>query len=402
MDSDIRRNNAKEVINIRAMEYFTKYTFIPSPDGGIYDMGFGVLLGPLNESTNSLINQLVDAGSMSNAAGGFLGRGAKIRGGVYSFSPFGWQRVDSTGDDLRKSIFPLPVREPSNVLFQLLGMLINYTNRISGATDIMVGESVGQNTPADTARQMQQEGEKVYNAIFKRVWNSFKEELRKWFILNAYFMPDSFTFGMDGVSVSRADYLGDPTRIAPVADPRTSSQADRIAQATALKQASMATAGYNIPEVEKLYLKALNIPNIDMMYNPEQFPPGEDLKIQLKKMDLQKEQMRIQAAAQQHVMNLQAEYQINQAQVMALQAKATADLHGIEDGKTQQEVEMFKAMVQIMNSRNDVLMQQIQAQTKQIESRMKELDLMGKFVEHDTKIVVNQAKKKELAKKGKE
>ncbi|MCE5190892.1 MAG: hypothetical protein LLG08_03910, partial [Actinomycetia bacterium] len=92
---DVVKNARGEVVSITAHEYFTKYGFIPSPDGSIYDLGFGVLLGPLNESVSTGINQLLDAGTMANGAGGFLGRGAKIRGGVYTFSPFEWKRVDS-------------------------------------------------------------------------------------------------------------------------------------------------------------------------------------------------------------------------------------------------------------------------------------------------------------------
>ena len=78
-------------------------------------MGWGLLLGPTNKSIDTLINQLIDAGTLSNTAGGFLGRGAKLRKGDNSFRPFEWKPVDSVGDDLRKNVFPLPVREPSNV-----------------------------------------------------------------------------------------------------------------------------------------------------------------------------------------------------------------------------------------------------------------------------------------------
>ncbi len=100
--SNIEWGKDKEVVTIKAENYFTKYPFIPSPDGGFYDLGFGALLGPLNESINTLINQLVDAGTMSNTAGGFLSRGIKMRGGALSFAPNEWKPVDSTGDDLRK------------------------------------------------------------------------------------------------------------------------------------------------------------------------------------------------------------------------------------------------------------------------------------------------------------
>ena len=142
-DKDVERNKDDVILSIKAEQYFTKYPFIPSPDGGFYDLGFGVLLGPLNESINTIINQLVDAGTMANTAGGFLSKGIKIRGGNYNFQPLEWKHVESTGEDLNKGIVPLPVREPSQVLFTLLTTLVTYGERIIGATDIMVGENVG-------------------------------------------------------------------------------------------------------------------------------------------------------------------------------------------------------------------------------------------------------------------
>ena len=86
-ENSIKKNNKGEILSIKPESYFTKYSFIPSPDGGFYDIGFGILLGPLNESINTIINQLVDAGTMANTAGGFLARGIKIRGGNYNFAP---------------------------------------------------------------------------------------------------------------------------------------------------------------------------------------------------------------------------------------------------------------------------------------------------------------------------
>ena len=173
----IKRNDKDEIINIKPESYFTKYSFIPSPDGGFYDIGFGILLGPLNESINTIINQLVDAGTMANTAGGFLSRGIKIRGGNYNFAPMEWKHVDSTGEDLAKGIYPLPVREPSQVLFTLLQTLVNYGERIVGATDIMVGQNVGQNTPAETSRTMAENGNKVFAGIFKRIHRSLRDSI---------------------------------------------------------------------------------------------------------------------------------------------------------------------------------------------------------------------------------
>jgi len=99
-----------KIVRIERIDYFTKYGFVPNPDGSFYDIGFGLLLGPINETINTTLNQLLDAGTMSNRSAGFLGRGARIKGGEHSFNPFEWKQVLSTGDDLRKAIVTLPVR----------------------------------------------------------------------------------------------------------------------------------------------------------------------------------------------------------------------------------------------------------------------------------------------------
>jgi hypothetical protein len=104
---DVLKLPSGKIVSIKATEHYTKYGFIPAPDGGVYDIGFGILLGPLNESVNTLVNQLVDAGTMANTAGGFLAKGVKLRSGNTTFAPLEWKRVESSGDDLRKSVFPL-------------------------------------------------------------------------------------------------------------------------------------------------------------------------------------------------------------------------------------------------------------------------------------------------------
>jgi len=244
---------------------------------------------------------------------------------------------------------------------------------------------------------MQAEGMKIYNAIFKRVWNAMKEEFRKLYILNAYYMPDSMSFGMDGTMVTRQDYLGDPTRISPVADPTTTTQADRIAQATMLKQAAMSTPGYNVAEVEKIYLKAINIPNIELIYDLEKNPPGKDLKLQLKEMDLQKVQLQLEASNQAHIMDLMEEQSLNAAKVLQLEAQAAALMAGVDAEQSAQQLEILRVMVEMHKSRNDVLMQRIQQQTKAMEHRMKQVDFAGKLVDHQTKQLELKNAKRENA-----
>ena len=154
----------------------------------------GCLLGPLNESVNTAINQLIDAGTLATTGGGFLGRRARLRSGNIALKPFEWVRVDATGDDLRKSIVPASFKEPSPVLFQLLQLLISYGERVAGVTDAQVGVNPGQNTPAETTRTVVAEGQKVFLGILKRLYRSMKKEFQKRYILNRRFLDSEFEY----------------------------------------------------------------------------------------------------------------------------------------------------------------------------------------------------------------
>jgi chaperonin GroES len=368
-----------QIISCLAEEYFTKYAFIPSPDGGIYDVGFGVLLGPLNESVNSLVNQLVDAGTMANTAGGFLARGAKIRGGAYVFSPFGWNRVDSTGDDLKKSIFPLPVREPSAVLFQLLGLLINYTNRISGATDTIVGENPGQNTPAQTTQTMVEMGMKIYSAIFKRVWRSMKEEFRKLYILNGTWLPDRVQFGKSGQEyIGRGDYNGDPNRIVPVADPNITSENQKMQQAMALYQLSRQGPGFNWEAVDRRVLKAMRIDSIDEIYPGVKSPnatPIPNPKAAVEQIKQQTQQAKLELDKMKFSTELQEEIRVNNAEIAKIEAQAllfAAEAQGVEKGH---QVALINAMIGEMKLRNEALQHRVEMMLRGMEIDQKQQEL---------------------------
>jgi len=360
-----------EVLRIRSTEYFTKYGFIPSPDGGIYDIGFGVLLGPLNESVNSIINQLVDAGTMSLTAGGFLGRGAKIRGGVYQFAPFTWTRVDSTGDDLQKSMFPLPVREPSMVMFQLMSLLINYTNRVGGAGDAMVGENPGQNTPAETQRSMIEMGSKIYSAIFKRHWHCMKEEFRKLYILNAMYLPQKKSFGSKQGWIMREDYLGDPADIAPVADPHVTSDQMKLVQAQALKQAAMTSQGYDLEAVERRYLKAIKVDGIDEVYKgPGKVPPLPNPKVMVEQMKQQPKMAQLQLDKQEFLMEIMETRRLNNAKIIELEAKAALEMESAGGIKEGHRIAAFEAAIGAMRTHDEHLKSRVDSMLRQMELEM--------------------------------
>lgn len=381
-EADVDRTEAGEIVRVRHAEQFTKYPFIPSPDGGIYDVGFGVLLGPMTESANTSVNQLLDAGTMATTAGGFLTRGAKIRGGNVMVSPFGWTRVDMTGDDLRKSMVPHQVREPSDVLFKLLMMLIEYINRVAGAVDIQVGESPGQNTPAETSRTVNENGQRIYAAIFKRIWRAAKEEYSKLYVLNGMHMDLRQPFGPEAEAALRSDYLGDPSQIAPVADPNVLSDHQRLQQAMTLKQLAATTPGYDWEAVERRVLAAMKIKGVKEVYPGPKDPratPVPNPKASLEQMKQQGKQqivqLQMQNQQQQWIAEMMEERRMNNAKIIEIQAKAmldVADAKGIEQGHA---IALIDAQIGMMKSRNGVLEKHIDMAIKMMEGHQKEMEI---------------------------
>lgn len=372
------KTKSKKILSIKAEQYFVKFPFIPSPDGGFYDLGFGVLLGPLNESINTLVNQLIDAGTMSNTAGGFLSRGIKMRGGNYSFAPLEWKHVESTGDDLRKGIMPLPVREPSQVLFTLLNLLINYGERIGGSVDVLSGVSPGQNTPAETSRNSVEQGMKIFSGIFKRTYRSLRDEFRLLYRLNQLYITENIKFSdaKDGSGqVLAQDYTGDSYSIRPSADPHVVSDSQRIQQAEAVRNAAMSSPGYNRYEVEKMYLKALKIPNIDQLFpdpkGPNAIPPPSDPKVQLEQIKQQGKIQAIQMTLKMESLKLMEEAQLNAATIQKLQAEAILALEQAKGVGTGHDIALIEAQIGAAKIQQDGMMKHIDMMMKMSDS-MKE------------------------------
>jgi chaperonin GroES len=364
--SSIEYNSKGEILSIKPESYFTKYSFIPSPDGGFYDIGFGILLGPLNESINTIINQLVDAGTMANTAGGFLSRGIKIRGGNYNFAPLEWKHVDSTGEDLAKGIYPLPVREPSQVLYTLLGTLIQYTDRVVGSTEIMTGDNVGQNTPAETARTMAEQGNKVFAGIFKRIYRALNDEIRKVYRLNQLYLPEEYKFATGSVLAS--DYGSSSTQVRPSADPHVVSDTQRIMQAEALRQAAMTTPGFNTYKVMRRYLEALKIPNIEEILpnpqGPNAIPPAPNPKVQIEQMKAESRRMEKEMDMRLALMQLAQEAEVNRAKIMKLEADAVLALEQAGGVKKGQEIAILDAQIGAAKAHQEGILRSVEVMSR--------------------------------------
>ena len=324
---DIVIEGKSKVISIKPFQHYTKYSFIPNPDGGFYDIGFGRLLGPLNNSADTIINQLVDAGTLSNLQSGFIGKGLRIKVGDIRFEPGEWKTVNATGDDIKKQVFPLPVREPSDVLFKLLDLLLKSGKELASVAEIFVGKMPGQNTPATTTMATIEQGMKVFTAVYKRVYRALTSEFRKIYLLNRMYMNPEEEVSVLDFPMEQSDYVGPEDDIYPGADPTAVSSQEKQAKVQAIMQ--LLQLGTIDPmAVTKLYLEAYEIPNAESYIKQPQ-PPPPDPKMEAIKakaqVDQQKAQIDMQVA--QHKLQLEAaskeqEMQMKQAQLQQeLEAK---------------------------------------------------------------------------------
>jgi len=297
---------------IRPINYYTKYGFIPNPDGSFYDIGFGVLLGPLNESVNTLINQLLDSGHLSTLQAGFLGKGLKLKMGDSMFKPGEWKTINSTADDMRKQILPLPTKEPSNVLFQLMGTLITSGKELASVAEIFVGKMPGQNTPATTTMATIEQGMKVFTAVYKRIYRSLTSEFKKLFDLNKTYMnPHEYQAVLDA-EIGPDDFDKKSYDICPGADPNAMSQTEKLMKAQGLLE--LLPIGILDPiKVVSRVLEAQEQPNWQELFTQavqesgQMPPPPPDPKLQEMQMKGQIEQQKfaMQAQGQQQKMELE-------------------------------------------------------------------------------------------------
>jgi len=351
-----------EIIRIVPVQYFTQFTFLPAFDGSFYKMGFGSLLyAPIN-IINTIFNQLIDAGSLANRQGGFLGPGIKLRAGgghgSVTFQQGEWKQIQFFGDDIRRQIFALPVKEPSNVLFQLLGLMMDATKELASQADILTGEHPKGNVPATTTLALIEQGLKVFSAIYKRVYRSLKLEFKKIRRLNYLNLSDDeynniidYTETVQDPETGQMlaqrlaayveeDYGDQWMDIIPVSGAADVSDTQRIIKAQALLE--LRGQGFNDEAINRRYLEALQIPDINELLPPEGATPPPDPKIVIEERKLELKAMEIQIDA----MRQQAEEREKSGKIMQYWAnsiKLLADADGVDAKK---EIDFYKAEVQ--------------------------------------------------------
>jgi chaperonin GroES len=342
-----------KVWRIEPVQYYTDYGFLPDPKGDYYKIGFSHLLGAINEAISTNINLLLDSGHWANTHNGFISQGIRFKGGKLTFEPNEWKTVDVSGAVLKDGIVPLPTKEPSTVLFQLLGLLIETGKTLSSVSETMTGEMPGQNTPATTVLAMIEQGMKVFSSIYKRVYRSLKSEYKKLYRLNRLYMDEvEYVRVLDSAqAVFQRDYDLNDLDIVPTADPTISSEAQRLARARAILDTSeMNPCPSGRVEALRYYYEAIGVPNLDKLLPKQEVeqalsspPPDPKLiETQARVIQMQEQSEHAHNKDMREQVEMEARVELIMAQVgltKAQELKAIADAEGVEAG---QNIESYK------------------------------------------------------------
>jgi len=285
----ISRNFREQDTLKRKRQYFTHFKFLPG--FGFY--GFGLLhtIGGLSRAATSILRQLIDAGTLSNLPAGFKARGVRIRNDDEPLNPGEFRDIDVPGGDLKNSIIPLPYKEPSATLAQLLGVVVDSGRRFAQVADAKVAD-MNSNAPVGTTVALIEQGSKIISAIHKRLHYAQKQEFRMLAeIFSENPVPYPYFVGNVPPETMQKDFDG-RVDILPVSDPNIFSMAQRLSLAqTQLQLAQAAPEIHNIHEAYRRMYDALDIKNIDAILpqkpQPQPTDPATENGNALKGMPLQ-------------------------------------------------------------------------------------------------------------------
>jgi len=266
----IRRNYLPDDPRKDKIDYFVQYKFLPGL--GFYGLGLSHMIGGLSKASTSILRQLIDAGTLANLPAGFKARGMRIRDEADPLQPGEFRDIDTTGGSLRENLIPLPIKEPSNVLMQLLGILVDSGKRFAAIADMNVGD-MNQAMPVGTTVALLERGTKVMSAIHKRLHYAQRMEFRLLADVFADYLPPNYDYetgsGSRDIKVSDFD---DRVDIIPVSDPNIFSQSQRITMAQELLQMVQSAPEVHGPlgiyEAYRRMYSALGIDNVESLLQP--------------------------------------------------------------------------------------------------------------------------------------
>ena len=266
--------------------FFTHYRFVPG--FGFYGLGLIHFLGNLTMTATAAMRGLVDAGQFANLPGGFKAKGLRMVGDNDPIAPGEWKEVEAVGNDLSKMIIPLPYKEPSQTLFQMLGFVSNAAQKFADSTEQIVSDAASYG-PVGTTMALLEASSKFFSAIHKRLHKSQKDEFKILGRINYEYLPEESLVDIpeNTLTIYKSDFDG-RIDIIPVSDPNIPSNAHRMMMAQmALQLAQQSPPGmFDMEELNRSILQSANLPNLDkiMPRKPQSVPldPVSDIMAAVK------------------------------------------------------------------------------------------------------------------------
>ena len=271
----IRRNYMEGDPFKQKIQYFVHYKFMPGL--GFYGFGLTHMIGGLGRAATSLLRQLIDAGTLANLPAGFKARGVRVRNDDEPLQPGEWRDIDAPGGNIRDSIIPLPYKEPSATLSQLLGALVDGGRRFVSVADNQV-QNMNQEMPVGTTVAMLERGMKVLSAIHKRLHYAQKNEFRILARIIAENLPEAYPYPVANAqsTIKVTDFDG-RVDILPVSDPNIFSMAQRVSLAQSQLQLAQSNPQmHNLQAAYRRMYQALEVQNIDEILPPPPQPQPTD------------------------------------------------------------------------------------------------------------------------------
>jgi hypothetical protein len=267
----IRRNYKAEDPLKNKINYFVHFKFLPGL--GFYGFGLIHMIGGLSRTATQALRQLLDAGTLSNLPAGFKMRGIRVRDDAQPIQPGEFRDVDAPGGNLRDAFMPLPFKEPSATLLQLMGIVVQAGQRFASIADMQVGDG-NQQAAVGTTMALLERGSRVMSAIHKRLYASLKNEFELLAKVFSSYLPPMYPYDVVGGErqIKQLDF-DDKVDILPVADPNIFSQTQRINLAQTEMQLAMSNPQmHNLYQVYRTMYEAIGVKNIDLILPPPQPP----------------------------------------------------------------------------------------------------------------------------------
>jgi len=377
----IRRNYKSDDPLKNKTNYFVHFKFLPGL--GFYGFGLIHMIGGLSRTATQALRQLLDAGTLSNLPSGFKMRGIRVRDDAQPIQPGEFRDVDAPGGNLRDAFMPLPFKEPSGTLLQLMGIVVQAGQRFASIADMQVGDG-NQNAAVGTTMALLERGSRVMSAIHKRLYASLKNEFELLAKVFATYLPPNYPYDVVGGTreIKAADF-DDKIDILPVADPNIFSQTQRINLAQTEMQLAMSNPQmHNLYQVYRTMYEAIGVKNIDLILPPPQQPLPMDPSMEhINAMTGQPFQA---FAGQDHTAHIEAHLNFMQLNMIKNNPMAMGIIqknvleHISVMAQEQIQLEFSKELMQLQSMQqqaqmNPQLQLQVQQMTQAIESRKAKL-----------------------------